>query len=142
MQEVFVQRKHNRFEPISQGDEDKIKDFPTDQVLRLQVSGVQNPRSLIQLNMYFATCQSVADNTEDKDWNSKEKVDFQCRIATNFVNTQESVWDGHRMHFKYRSIAFKNLKHIEACDYFNRAWEIMAAKIGVTVEKLLENSKP
>jgi hypothetical protein len=142
MQEVFVQRKHGRFEPISQGDEDIIREYPTDKVLRLQVYGVKSPRSLRQINGYWACCQTVAGNCEDKDWDTKEKVDFQCRIATNFVNMKESVWDGKRMHFKYRSIAFRNLSHIKACDYFSRALEIMAAKIGVMVDKLLENSQP
>lgn len=141
MEEIFVQRKNNKLWPVSLTDEEKIRDFPTSKTLRAEIYGVKKPRSLAQLNMYWATCQSVADNTDDKNWNTKEKVDFQCRVATNFVNLEETIVDPHgNVHFKYRSIAFKNLSHIDACDYFNRAWDIMAAKIGVTVDQLLENS--
>jgi hypothetical protein len=141
MQEIFVQRKQNKLWPISMGDEEKIKEFPTDKVLRAQVYGVRKPRSVAQINMYFATCQCVSDNTDDPQWNTKEKVDFQCRVATNFVNLKETIVDPQgNVHFKYRSIAFKNLPHIEACSYFDRAWEIMALKLGVTVDKLLENA--
>jgi hypothetical protein len=143
VQEVFVQRKYNRFEPISQGDEDKIKDFPTDKVLRLKVYGVQNPRSLIQLNLFWACCKAVSDNTEDRYWDSKEKVAFQVKVALNFVNLNETIVDPHgNVHFKYRSISFKELPHMEATKFFDRAFEVLAAKLNITVESLLENSKP
>ena len=141
MKEIFLQRKNNQLWPISVNDEEIVKKFPTDRVLRAKVYGVNKPRSILQLNMYFATCQTVADNTEDIYWNTKDKVDFQCRVATNFIDKEKSIVDPHgNVHFQYRSIAFKNLPHIEACDYFNKAWEIMATKLGVSVDKLLENS--
>jgi hypothetical protein len=141
MQEIFVQRKQNKLWPISMGDEEKIKKFPMDKVLRAEVYGVSKPRSVRQLNMYFATCEVVANNTRDIHWNTKEKVSFQCKVALNFINKNESIVDPQgNVHFQYRSISFKELPHIEACSYFDRAWEIMALKLGVTVDKLLENA--
>jgi hypothetical protein len=141
MHEIFVHKQDNKLWPVSMVDEEKIRDFPDNKPLRAEVYGVKRPRSLAQLNMYWATCEAVAQNIDDKNWNTKEKVDFQCRVATNFVDLNETIVDPHgNVHFKYRSIAFKNLSHIEACDYFNKAWDIMAAKLGVTVDKLLENT--
>jgi len=143
MEEVFVQRKVNNLAPISIGDEEKILSLPTDKVLRVKVYKVKNPRSVRQMNMFWATCQTVADNTEDKYWNTKDKVAFQCKVALNFVNLNETIVDPQgNVHFSYRSISFDELPHIEACDFFNRAWEIMAAKIGIEVETLLENTQP
>ena len=42
--------------------------------------------------------------------------------------------------FHYRSIAFKNLKHIEACGYFTEAFKVMAKHIGITPEELIKNT--
>jgi hypothetical protein len=40
-----------------------------------------------------------------------------------------------------RSISYAELSHIEACNFFDRAFPIMAKMIGVTTEKLLENAE-
>jgi len=104
---------------------------------------VSNPRSVSQLNLFFAVCQTVADNSDNKYWNTKDKVAFQVKVALNFIDLNESIVDPQgNVHFKYRSISFKELPHMEACDFFNRAWDILAARLGITVEKLLENTQP
>ena len=143
MQEVFLQRKNKNLVATSQHDQDEIKKLPQAKMFRAVLYDVKNPRSVRQLNMFFACCQTVADNTEDKYWNTKEKVAFQVKVALQFINLNETIVDPQgKVHFKYRSISFDELPHMEACDFFNRAWEVLAAKIGVTVEKLLENSQP
>ena len=43
--------------------------------------------------------------------------------------------------FKYRSIAVKNLKHIEATNYINLAIDEMASFLGVTSEELVRMAK-
>ena len=78
-------------------------------------------------------CTKVADNTEDPQWNDKDKTDFQCRVALHFVDPKfTAVTPAGVVTFKYRSISFTNLKHMEACNYFDRAFEVMALKIGKT----------
>lgn len=128
--------------PFSEEDLEQLKDYCPNQLLRVSVKGTRKVRSLKQLRKYFVCCKKVADNTEDQKWNTKDKVDFSCRVALHFIDPKVTAVspDGY-VQFKYRSISFKNLKHIEACDYFNRAFEIMAIKIGKTVDELLENAE-
>jgi len=143
MQELFVQRKSDSLVPNSQEDSEILREFQTNKLLRIKVYGVKKPRSVLQLNMFWACCQTVTDNTQDGQWNTKEKVAFQVKVALNFVDLNKTIVDPKgNVHFHYRSISFKQLPHMEACRFFDRAWEIMAAKIGVTVDKLLENSNP
>lgn len=142
MKELTCQILYDGFKPYSQEDLDELKGFHPNQLVRVKVYGTTKERSLQQLRLYWMCCTKVADNIEDYRWNTKDKTDFQCRVALHFVDPNITVVrpDGQVM-FKYRSISFANLKHIEACRYFDRAFEIMAVKIDVTVEKLLEYVK-
>lgn len=123
-------------------DMDIAKAYPVNQIVRLRVQGVKKRRSVLQLNTYWACCQTVADNTDDPQWNTKLKVDFQCRVGCHFVDPDlVSVKKDGTVVFFYRSIAFKNLTHIGACNYFGRAFEHMAAFLGCTVDAFLEQAQ-
>ena len=136
MKEIFNQL-HNQcpvcrtsfglfFLPFSDEDREKSKEFKLYQVVRSQVYGIKKERSMLQLRLYWAACGFCADNTENWQWNTKEKVDFQCRVAAHFVDPDLVVVkpDGS-VQFSYRSIAVKNLGHIEACRFFDRGFETM-----------------
>ena len=143
MKELTCQIQQNQhLWPYSEEDLDKLKDFHPNQLVRIKVYGTTKQRSLKQLKTYWRACKKVADNTEDFRWNDKDKTDFQCRVALHFVDPKCTVVrpDG-AVQFKYRSIAYANLKHIEACRYFDRAFEIMALKIGIPVEELYKEAK-
>ena len=145
MKEISAQIKDDfgplALHPFSDEDADILREYKLNQVVRVKISGVQKPRSVIQMRLYWATCKTVADNTDHKGWNTKDKVDFQCRVATHFVDKDTVVVkpDGEVV-YKYRSIAFKNLPHIMANNYFDRAFQEMAKFLGVTVEKLLKSA--
>ena len=154
LKEIFAQI-HNRcplchqgfglfFLPHTEDDTEKAKEFKLYQVVRNKVYGIKKQRSLKQLNTYWATCKFIADQTDHKQWNTKKKVDFQCRVACHFVDPDIIVVkpDGE-VQFMYRSIAFKNLGHIEACNYFERAYGTMVDfwnathKIKITLSELV-----
>ena len=139
MKQITCQIKDKTLRPHSEEDLEILNEYKENQVVRVKISGVQKPRSLIQMRLYWATCKTVADNTDNKGWNTKDKVDFQCRVKTHFVdpNTVVVKPDGEVV-YKYLSIAFKNLPHIMANNYFDRAFQEMAKFLGVSVEKLLE----
>jgi len=154
MKEIFTQTRNKCpickqsfglfFLPFGDNDREKSKAYKLFQVVRCLVYGVKKERSLKQLNAYWATCGFVADNTDWPRWNTKDKVDFQCRVGTNFIDPDLIVVkpDGS-IHFSYRSIAFKNLEHIEACNYFDRAYGVMvdfwneSKKDKITVDELV-----
>ena len=141
MQEIAHQIMPNGdWRPYSDEDVEKAKEYRPFQIVKSKTTGVKKPRSYKQLKTYFGCCRLVADNNDDPMWNTKEKVDFQCRVACHFVNPDlVAVKRDGTVVFKYRSISFANLGHIAACNYFERAFDVMAKKIGITVDVMMEN---
>ena len=143
MREVLLQiDEHGNFHPYTIEDKEAAKSYKPFQILRAKISGVRKPRSYQQLKLFFACCKTVAENTEDIQWNTKDKVKFQIKVALHFVDDSViAVRPDGQVVFQYRSIAFKELPHMAACKFFVRAFEIMAKKIGVPVETLLKNAE-
>ena len=124
------------FLPYSDNDREKSKEFKPFQLVRIHVYGFKKERSLKQLNTYQAACGFIADSTDQIRWNTKEKVDFQCRVGAHFVNPDLVIVkpDGSVV-FSYRSIAMKNLEHIEACSYISQAYGIMVDFLNATYKE-------
>ena len=138
MKEIFTQIRDRcpfckqKFGPyfLPWGDDDREKSlaFKLYQIVRNKIYGVEKERSLKQLRTYWAACQFLADNTEHKQWNTKNKVDFQCRVDAHLVDKDLIVVRPNGEYvFCYLSIAFKNMAHLEACHYFDIAYGTMAA---------------
>ncbi len=139
MIEIALQKRHDAYYPYSTDDAEKSREYRDNQIVVAQIKGVKKERSYRQLKLYFGLCEVVANNLDDPMWNMKNKVDFQCRVATHFVDPDlVSVRKDGTVVFSYRSISFKNLPHIQACNYFNRAFEIMAKRLGVPVDDLMK----
>ena len=142
MKEVLLQLKDNVLVPFSIEDQDIIRNFKNNQVLKAKLTGTTKARSYKQLRKYWATCKKTADNTEAPGWKTKEQVDFQCRVALRFYDPDLIIAkpDGS-IAFHYRSIAIANLDHIAACGFFDFAFEVMAEHLKISVEELLKNIK-
>ena len=144
MIEISAQLRNGVYHPMPM-DADKVREHHDNQIVRIRAYGVQKPGSVIQMNLYWACCQTVADAFNDrgiKEWNTKNKVDFGCRVELHFVDPELCIVRPDKsIQFHYRSIAFKNLKHIERCKYFVQAFEIQAKLIKCSVEKLHEIAK-
>ena len=126
------------------GDEsiETAKEYKPNQIVRNKVIGVRKQRSLIQLNLYWATCGYVGMNMEHKRWDTKKKVDFGCRVELDFRDHDViAIRPDGEIAFKYMSIAVPNLPHIEACNYFGRAFDVMGGVIGMDVEDMIQAAK-
>lgn len=143
MKELAMQKSSRGFwVPYSLDDQDISSEFKPNQICRVKVYGFKKERSLPQLNTFWACCQLVADNTEDQNWITREKVAMQVKVNLQFVDLNRSIVDSHGVfHSFYRSIAIKNLPHMESCRFFDRAFEVLAKKLGITVDKLIEEAK-
>ena len=137
MIEIAAQLKDGVLHPLTEDDRNSIREYTPNQILHCKVSGVRKQRSYRQLKRYWSKCKVVADNTEDPDWNTKEMVDFQVRCALRFYKTGHVKVVGDKVLFDLRSISYVNLPHLAACDYFNRADEVMADFLGVDKAELL-----
>jgi len=120
---------------MSEEDRLKMKEFKPNQILRARLYGVKKPRSVIQLHLYWALCQVVAQNLEDK---TKEDIDFEVKLALKHIKSFKVVKGV--TYIEMDSISFANLDHIEACGYFDRAFPVMAKMIDVSTEELLKNA--
>ena len=102
-------------------------------------------RSYEQLKLYWSACQVVAENTDDRNWDTKAKVDELCKIAARhyeyFTYYENKKTGEMTLHIKTRSISFANLAHIEACGYFDEAFKTMAEKLKISVDELIDMVK-
>jgi hypothetical protein len=92
-----------------------------------------------QLALYWVCCKMLSENTEDPNFDTPEKVDHQVKIALHYV--KESIVIGKAVHLITGSISFKNLGHIQACNYFDRAFPLMAKWMGISVNELTNNGQ-
>ena len=142
MIEIQAQIINGNLVPYGPDSVEKLKEYKDNQLVICRVSGSRKQRSLRQLGTYWAVCKTVADNTDNKQWNTKEKVDFQCRVKIHFVDPDLVVVKKNLdVVVQYRSISFANLKHMEACNYFDRAFELMAKFLDVDVDTLISMAK-
>ena len=124
--------------PFSEEDAEQVRSLCGDRPIRARLTGAAHPRSLRQLRLYWACCRAVAANTDDPNWATPEMVHAQIRYALRWVDMADvTVFPDGRVHFPLRSISFAELPHMEACRYFERAWPVLAGKLGVTEEQLL-----
>ena len=140
------------FVPVHEIEAEGCRDIPEGEILNGAIDEISDDlkRSYTQLSLYFACCKLVADSVPEEDpyyysWNTKEKVDRQCRLAMNHVKYELIYYDEKtqemQIHREVKSISFKVLKHLEACGYFNDAFPFMGKRIGLTADELIAEAK-
>ena len=120
-------------------DEEAIGEFPTGKILRAKITGALHPRSYEQLQTYHCACRTTAENSLDPNWNTPKKVDFQVKVACRLIDSF-LVIDGVTQIIP-GSVSYAKMKHLQACNFFEQAFQEMADHLGITVDKLLENAK-
>lgn len=152
METLICQNTDDVLIPYSIEDKERLNNFKKNQLLKVVVTGTTKQRSIVQMNTFFACCKFIADNVQEYDlnhpkyndgnyWNTKDKVAFQCKVALHFVDDSKTIVYKNEIRFHYRSIAVDELKHLEACRFFDRAFELLALRIGVNEETLVNNAK-
>jgi len=127
---------------------ESIKNYKPNQIIQGRLSGIQKERSIHQLGTFMACCKYVADNVKEYDfghpkfkdgshWNTKAKVAFQIKVALHFIDESKTIVYQDRIVFHYRSISFKNLRHLDACFFFDRGFPLLATRVGMTEDNLV-----
>lgn len=141
MIDISLQYRNKVLVPYSQEDHEALSAYQQNQILRAKITGAEKPRSYEQLKLYWACCKAVADNLEDM---TKEDVDFHVKItvAKNHpaLVKRFQVVNGI-VYMEPISIAYANMKHLEACKFFDFAFPILADMINIDVEVLTGNAK-
>ena len=142
---IGFQKRNGLAVPFSDDDEAAYSEFKENQVTLFEVKtkGTTKQRSWEQLKLFGAALRVVVTNTEDQNWNTLDKAKLSLKIELNFVDQNAIVYNERtrQVVVKYRSFGYDGLRHMEACNVFNRSWPILAKVIGVTEETLIEMAK-
>lgn len=142
MKELAFQKHGNTATPLTLEDAEAWSNFKDNQIVRCKVYGVKKERSYFQLKMLHGILKTVAENTENPNWDTLAKAKFSLKVALHFIKEDVVVVDKQgRVHFEYRSFGYADLDHMEANRVFDRAWGILADVIGITEDELLQESK-
>lgn len=142
MIQISLQRQESGlWAPYSQEDHDKGQAYKINMVCRAKITGYQDQRSLAQLKLYWACCNLTAQNNDDPAWATREDVSFQVKLALQHFNHEKISVVGAKVFFEVGSISYENMGHLEACNFMTRAYDVMAAKVGVTADVLVEEAK-
>jgi hypothetical protein len=118
--------------PFDEHSETTIKGFKPNQLLKANISGTRKERSYKQLSTYMDCCGWVADNKDDE---TKESIDFEVRVQLRHLKGFKVI---NGVAFALvDSISYDNLEHLEACNYFGRAFPVLAKMVGLTVDEML-----
>lgn len=107
----------------------------------------KHKRSLEQLGLFWKACDVFANNNEDKNWNTKEKVAAQLKFALKFFDVENAYWFKYKnqagdekemLQFPLKSLSFATCKHPEACEFITEALEFMADKWKMQVDEFIE----
>lgn len=98
---------------------------------------VKKDRNYMFLKKYWALCTITAENCDNPALDHKEKVDEYCKIKAGYVDYR-IVIDGV-VNIKTKSISFAKSDEYQFADYYDRAVQIMAELLGVTVDELEEH---
>ena len=121
--------------PVSQEDIEALGTFKPNQILTNKVSGCRKRRSVLQNKWLHSIFRLVAQNIQDPDWDSPEKVKRNVKMAMKFFS-DDVVVSGNKVWFELRSFAFDALSQDEANHVYNEAKAVCAKKLGVSVESL------
>ena len=138
MKKFLAQIKNKILIPCSDHDRKQLDSFYENQVVEVSVKGSKKPRSAQQLRLYFACCRTVADNTDDENWNTVEKVHESVKLAIRYVDFYLVTKSG--VHAKTKSFSFDKIDHPEFTEKMNEGLQVMADKIGLTVDELTRES--
>jgi DNA-binding XRE family transcriptional regulator len=106
---------------------------------RTTTMDAEKERSVPQLNTYFACCKLLSENSEDPNFVSAESVSEWVKLKLRWIDFW--IVCGKQTHIKTKSISFKELKHLTACNFFDRAFDRIAAELGITVQELIGEAK-
>lgn len=87
-------------------------------------------RSHEQLALYWVSCRFISDSIEDNNFRTDEDTDEQTKLHLRHIKSyfyfQNQKTGESMLHIVTRSVSFAELKHLDACEYFTRAFDYHA----------------
>lgn len=134
-----IKEGHRLLAVLSDEDREKLKAFGANQIVSANLKGYKRPRSVEQNAWVHVMFKTVADNVNDPEWDTPEKVKRRVKLAIGFYD-KRFVVDG-KVYFELRSFAFDKMDQNEADVCYNEIKDICALKLGVEPEVLEPRSE-
>lgn len=127
--------------PFSEEDVEALKAYPFNKLLKNKITGELKERSVLQLRLYWGACRYLAKQLSDHE-NVLNEKDIDFDVKTKVAKENPSMIKrfkmiGGVMYIEPISISFPNLKHLDACKYFDKAFQIMADTVDMPVEQFI-----
>jgi hypothetical protein len=131
--------------PFGDEAEENSREFLLYQILESVFTGSKKERSIAQLGTYWKCCEVVAELLSDHEniWD-KEDIDFEVKAIVG----KKHPWMIKRFkiirgiaHVELISIAFQNLKVLDANKFFDKAFKELADMASMTVDELIALAK-
>lgn len=126
-------------------DSSRLAEFKLFQYLKSKLTGIKKERSLTQIGLYWAGCNFMAELlSEGANKFTGRDIDFQVKLRVadkKPAMIQHFEMYNGKLWIAPISIAFENLSHLNACNYFFIAWPIMAEMCGTDEETLVQEVK-
>jgi len=110
-------------------EKEKLKSLAEGEFIECSIKHGKS-RSLQQLNLYWAACSYIANNTENVNFDTAVKVSEQCKINAKFYECfifYNNVKTGQQtLNVKTKSISFVNVDTDEVNAFFTEAFKFMA----------------
>lgn len=142
MVELLLQYNKGIFTPFTLADQEAAREYTDNQTVKAKLTAAQKPRSLKQLRTYWKLCKIWSDNSTRVEYANEKLVDWRIRNALQFYDTSfifVNIKTG-QVNFKVRSISFKNLKHMEACNFFDQAFDLISKAMKVPLDELIRRA--
>ena len=135
MKEIILQVKGKTLIPFSEEDMEILRGYKENQTLRAKLTGVKKLRSVLQNKWIHAIFREVANNTDNVEWDTPEKVKRNVKMAIKFFKDDVTV-SGNKVFFELRSFSFDKMEAAEANNIYEQAKNVCADFLGVNPDEL------
>ncbi len=118
---------------LQNGQHDHVAEYG--QAVEVVMYPRKDTRSVEQLNLYWACCDIVAENSED----DKNKIDKRCKIDCEFF-ADVIIKDGVN-YATLDTISLSGTDAVKANEYFDKAFNVLGGYLGVSAEDLIREAQ-
>jgi hypothetical protein len=137
--EMILRKEGGSLHPVGDPDDMSWKVFDRIPNHTTVVVTVHKSRNIEHLAKYWVLCRFVADF--DAEFDEQTDVDNWLRLSIPWMREEYELGDG-KVRVKLKSISIDEMDQTEFELFYDRAVELLSARIGRDVEEALREQRP